>query len=541
MPDILLIQPPIEDFYVTAKRTFPYGLASIAASLRQAGFSVSLLDGLAASKSRVIPWPDAFAFLKPYYGRSDRSPFGLFHHYRRFGYHLQHIAREARQSGAFLIGISALFTAYGDVALKTAAAVKEACPHAVIVMGGHHPTAMPESVMAHPAVDFVLRGDGEQSLPLLAGALQRRQGLSSIPGLVWRRDDETLVKGEPAVVEELDRLPAPAFDLVPWSFYRRRGRASVSVSASRGCPLRCTYCAVNAASYHGFRRRSVDAVMSELKAAAQHGPLGFIDFEDEHLCADKRWFLSLLQAITRQWGHDPPELRAMNGLFAPALDEQVVTAMGRAGFRVLNLALITTHSDQLKRFNRPDIGTHMDRVLSMAKQHRLSAVAYVMVGGPHQEPLASVKDLLYLAQRRVLAGISVFYPAPGSHDFAWCRQKGYLPLSQNMMRAAALPLVHQTDRIQTVTLMRLGRILNFMKAILDQGRSLPAPAKVPAKVAGQIPRQKVGSILLAGFLKDGGIRGVDDKGHVYHHCVDDRLARAFLEGLKSISLQGALR
>ena len=63
MPDILLIQPPIRDFYLTAKRTMPYGLASIAASLRQAGFSVTILDALATDKARVIAWPSEMAFL----------------------------------------------------------------------------------------------------------------------------------------------------------------------------------------------------------------------------------------------------------------------------------------------------------------------------------------------------------------------------------------------------------------------------------------------------------------------------------------------
>ena len=46
MPDILLIQPPIRDFYLTAKRTIPYGLACIAPQLIKSGFSVKILDGI---------------------------------------------------------------------------------------------------------------------------------------------------------------------------------------------------------------------------------------------------------------------------------------------------------------------------------------------------------------------------------------------------------------------------------------------------------------------------------------------------------------
>ena len=128
MPDILLIQPPIADFYLTAKRTLPYGLACIAASLRQEGFSVDIIDALATRKSRALARPSGMAYLDPYFGRWDQSPFGLFHQYRHFGYSYQHIARLAKESGAALIGISSLFSAYSPVALETAAAVKKACP-----------------------------------------------------------------------------------------------------------------------------------------------------------------------------------------------------------------------------------------------------------------------------------------------------------------------------------------------------------------------------------------------------------------------------
>ena len=57
MTDVLLVQPPIRDFYLTAKRTIPYGLASIAAALVARGFSVEILDALASSKSRPIALP----------------------------------------------------------------------------------------------------------------------------------------------------------------------------------------------------------------------------------------------------------------------------------------------------------------------------------------------------------------------------------------------------------------------------------------------------------------------------------------------------
>ncbi len=541
MPDIFLIQPPIRDFYLTQKRTLPYGLASIAASLRQSGFSVEIFDALATSKNRIIPWPAEMEYLAPFYGRIDRSSFGLFHHYRHFGYAIEHIARLAKASGAFLIGISSLFSAYADTALETAAAVKKSCPHSRIVIGGHHPTALPEAVMDHPAVDFVIRGDGETALPRLAAAIQHGTCLDRVPGLVRRRTNGGVAIQQPALVADLDDLPAPAVDLIRWKHYQRAGQGSYALAATRGCPLRCTYCAVNAASFHGFRQRSVDSVMAELETARRYRPMGFIDFEDEHLCAQKPWVLDLMMRITERFRIERPELRAMNGLYAPALDGRMLEVMQRAGFKTLNLALITTGKAQLKRYGRPDITNDIDRVLGLARPLGLNCVVYIIVAGPDQEPDQSVDDLLHLARCRALAGVSVFYPAPGSDDYLWCRRRGLLPPSHGLMRATALPLDQNTDRTQAVTLLRLGRVLNFMKHILDSGQSLPMAARAPRRIETTVERKVIGRQLLAAFLKDGQIYGMDECGVTYRHQINVGLTRRFLKGVEKGPLRGAVK
>ena len=70
MTDILLIQPPVQDFFLTAKRTIPYGLASLAAVLRNAGFSVRILDAHSRAKSRKISVPAELSYLEGYYSPS---------------------------------------------------------------------------------------------------------------------------------------------------------------------------------------------------------------------------------------------------------------------------------------------------------------------------------------------------------------------------------------------------------------------------------------------------------------------------------------
>ena len=529
MVDILLIQPPLQDFYLTSKRTIPYGLASIAASLEKEGFSVEILDGLATAKSRVMEMPESMMDLKAFYRGPDLSPISLFHHYRHFGYSFEHIGAKAKTSGAFLIGISSLFTAYGDMALTTARLVREVCPGAKIVMGGHHPSARPESVMSCEALDFVLRGEGEISMPALARAIQQKKPLENVPGLVYRKIDRTLHISPPAVMENLDDYSPPALHLVKNKYYKRAAGGTSVIMTSRGCPMRCSYCSMGDSSTLPYRQRSYDSVLAEIELAVDRFGVRFIDFEDEHLTLKREPFIRFLeQVITRFQGYDL-ELRAMNGLYPPSLDPEMMGLMKKAGFKALNLSLCSTSPEQLQRFNRPDVSQAFDRILKAAAALNLETVGYIIVGAPDQDPLASIADLLYLAQRRALAGVSVYYPAPGSSDFEICRRRGLLPESEQLMRASALPLSDKTTRRDSVTLLRLGRILNFMKILDEHPDHWLGENKQMKKEQERVTR---GIRLLKMFFEDGRIRGVGPEGEIFEHVLSLNLTEAFVEGFK---------
>jgi radical SAM superfamily enzyme YgiQ (UPF0313 family) len=536
--EILLIQPPIRDFYLTAKRTIPYGLASIAAVLIEAGFSVQILDALATAKSRIIDLPKEMAYLRSFYGRPDHSPFALFHHFKHFGYSFDTIGQRVKKARPFLVGISSLFSAYAHEADQTAKIVKTYHPDCEIVVGGHHATAMPGRVMESSAVDFVLRGEGEVSMARLAKALHNETGYEDIPGLVYRKPDGLLQVGEIVSTRNPDDLPLPATQLIDQRYYRRNKKASTVVVASRGCPLKCTYCCMGASSPLSYRQRSVASVLREIEIAVHKHNVGFIDFEDENLSLDRNWFLRLLEEIAQRFAGIQPELRAMNGLLPSALDEQVIAAMKAAGFRTLNLSLGTTAKAQQKRFQRPDVCRAFERALDLAQVYDLQAVAYIIVGAPFQKATDSLNDLLHLAKRRVLAGTSVFYPSPGSMDYSLCASLGLLPQDFSGMRSSALPLSHSTTRIESVTLLRLSRIINFIKSLIDSGQPLPDAEPASACITNPNDRNNAGRQLLQFFLYDGIIRGVSPDGDVFEHEIDLELCKKFLAGIKSIRVRG---
>ena len=539
---VVLVQPPIADFYLTKKRTIPYGLLSLAASLKAYGYDAKILDSLATDKAKPLALPEDFAYLTSFYGRSDQTLFCLFHQFRHFGYSLEHIARTVQKLRPLLVGISSLFSPYHATAVATAAAVRKWSPDIPIAMGGHHPTLFPEAVAALPYVDYVLRGEAEETLPLLCRALEHGTPVDQIPGIAFQNAGK-IKAASPHWTADLSRLPLA--DQKNPGYYRRKNQDALVIVASRGCPMPCSYCAVSATSAHGkFRRRPVSHVLQEIQNQADTGKIGFIDFEDENLSLDKPWFLALLAGIRNIFPKKNVELRAMNGLYPPSLDEEIITAMADTGFKTLNLSLGSASGTQLQRFSRPDVRAAHDRAVALARKKNLACVSYVIAGAPDQTPEDSLHDLLYLAARSTLAGLSIFYPAPGSRDYDRCRTLGILPKNFSLMRATAFPLDHTTSRLQAVTLLRLCRILNYMKHRVDQGLALPLPQALPSDMSAishqHADRETISENLLTWFLYDANIRGMDKDGQVYIHKTDPILCRTFVTAIHEMPISGVI-
>ncbi|MCP4719110.1 MAG: radical SAM protein, partial [Desulfobacteraceae bacterium] len=105
--------------------------------------------------------------------------------------------------------------------------------------------------------------------------------------------------------------------------------------------------------------------------------------------------------------------------------------------------------------------------------------------------------------------------------------------------SSALPLDDRTSRLAAVTLLRLARILNFIKNCIDTHGRLPlAQAFVTEDFHPPIDRDTISHKLLQWFLDDGIIRGVDNKGNLYTHKTDLKLCQKFIRKIKQIPIMG---
>jgi radical SAM superfamily enzyme YgiQ (UPF0313 family) len=216
------------------------------------------------------------------------------------------------------------FTALGSnlhCVAKTAALVRRLCPDLPILLGGPHATILHDKVLARfPAFDAVVRSEAEETLlPLLDGLANRRW--EELPGVSYRsRQGEIRCNPASAIVEDLDRLPFPAYDCYPIA---ELGLTQIAVEAGRGCPFSCSFCST--ASFFGrrYRLKSTDRLVGEMDRL--NAAYGFTDFGLNHdlFTVNRKKILAFCEAVRGRgyiWSCsarvdcvDPELLRAMAG------------------------------------------------------------------------------------------------------------------------------------------------------------------------------------------------------------------------------------
>ena len=135
---------------------------------------------------------------------------------RKHGY--PQIEQHFRQSGASYIASTAITSSIND-AVKTLECAKRVNPRVVTILGGVHPTFCFEEVLnATSAVDYIICGEGEQTLVELLRTLESGGTPDTVAGLAFRRDGAIVRTAPRAFAGSLDDLPA-AWDLLDWQEY----------------------------------------------------------------------------------------------------------------------------------------------------------------------------------------------------------------------------------------------------------------------------------------------------------------------------------
>jgi radical SAM superfamily enzyme YgiQ (UPF0313 family) len=467
---VLLIQPPVRDFYETSIRTQPIGLAYLAASLQSSGFEVDILD-CRQKKKTSIPLSPELSYLQEFYPLEDRSPFKLYSGYYHYGMGWREIGQKVAELDADVFGISSSFTPYHQEALEVARIIKSWDRKRIVVMGGAHVSCDPESVVKNPWVDYAVLGEGEIRFPQLLHEIKKGAAgrMDQIDGIGYRKEGEIRITSPRRFINDLDALPYPAREFFHPEEYSIQGLPSTMIITSRGCPHRCAYCSAHLLMGTAFRTRSPEKIVEEMGACQRKYGTRVFDIEDDNFTFDRERAKRLMNLIIKTFGERGLRLTAMNGVSFASLDEELLKLMKKAGFDTVNLSLVSTDRTTTERMGRPKTEKSFDEVMDEVGAAGLRAVAYGIFGMPGQTVDEMVDTLIYLMGKRVLIGPSIYYPTPGTPLFDRCKAEGVLPLNPSQWRSSAFPIeTRDFNRIDLVTLFRLTRAINFFKGRMDR-------------------------------------------------------------------------
>ncbi|WAC06509.1 MAG: radical SAM protein [Thermodesulfobacteriota bacterium] len=462
---VLLIQPPIQDFYGTAIRTQPIGLAYLAASLQAHGHEVEIFD-CRAGKKKMIPIPAELSYLLNFYPFNDQSPFKLYSGYYHFGRGWEEIREKIKDSRADVFGISASFSPYLREALEVARIIKEWDQRKIVVMGGAHVNGDPEGMLKNPFVDYLVLGEGEVRFSKLLDQIEKKgiKKIGDYDGIGFRINGELRINPVKTFIGELDLLPYPARQLLDPDCYRIKRKRSTMIITSRGCPHGCAYCSAHLVMGTAFRKRSPENIIQEMRECREKFDIQTFDIEDDNFTFDIKRAKQLLGLIIETFGEETLELSAMNGVSFAALDGELLGLMKRAGFKTINLSFVSADTLTRERMKRPSGLIDFDSIVSEAGKTGLQVIGYAILGMPGQTLYEMVETIIHLMGQRVLIGPSIYYPTPGTPLFEVCKKEGLLPPHPLQWRSSAFPLeTKDFTRLDLVTLFRLTRVINFIK------------------------------------------------------------------------------
>lgn len=386
---ILLINPPYkwEDSKAGEGVLPPLGLLYIAAVLLENDYEVDLLDSRALSLSK------------------------------------EEVEKEVALKKPDVVGISSMTFNISE-AYDVAEIVKKVDGNIKVMIGGAHPTALPtETLEECKDIDITVYGEGEITVPELMEAIEGKRKMEDIEGIAYR-DAANIMKNAPRpLIEDLDSVPFPARQLLPWEKYQRLTHRTLfsknvdkpytTMMTSRGCPFGCVYCDKSAFG-RKWRARSAENVVAEIEAVVEKYNIGEVSFHDDLFTLDRERVVKICELILEKgisisWACDAR---------ADTVDQEMLDLMKRSGCTTVCFGVESGDQTILDNIKKSESLEQIRDAVTMAKKAGLNVSAGFIFGLPG-ETLETAKATLEFA-KSLNVDIAIFNiatPFPGSPLF----------------------------------------------------------------------------------------------------------------------------
>ena len=366
------------------------GLAYVAASLKQNGFDVKVVDcsveGISTSQ----------------------------------------LVNVVRTEAPDVVGFTATVMSIQS-ALSSLKAIKEHFPGMYAILGGPQVTALPHETMESSEFDAAVIGEGEiTTVELLKRIQQGSKDMSGIPGILFRKANKLEFTGSRAHIQDLSALPKPAFELFPpFSKYQYSAISTLKypcahMITSRGCPFSCRFCNKSVTG-SAFRSRRPAEVMEEIVALVEKYGVKEIKFFDDTFTYQKENVYEFCDLL------DKSKLNMTWSCVAHAacVDRDLLRRMKRSGCWQIVFGMESGNQGILDAMCKPLTLSQSRQAAKLACEAGMNVRATFIFGLPG-ETLSTLQDTLNFAKAIQLDTVSfyVFCPFPGSELFRELKAKG---------------------------------------------------------------------------------------------------------------------
>ena len=404
--DIQLIRLPATECFRFATTTIslPLGLAYISSSLKEYGLKVEVIDAVAeAPKNRT-------GYIKGYL----------------IGLSLKEIVEKINPN-VLAIGISVIFTHEWPMAVKLLSLIKEKFPSIPIILGGEHVTAMPEFCLNTSCADYVVMGEGEETIIELMNAIKNKKTFQEIEGIGYRINNQVVINNRRNRQRSIDKIPYPDWDSFDVKGYHENrfvggmfsDGITIPILATRGCPYQCTYCSAPSMWSPLWLPRDPILVVDEIEYYVKKFGAGNFPFQDLTAIIKRDWIKAFCEELIKRELNINWQLPT--GTRSEAIDSEIAFLIKKSG--MISMAYAPeSGSEETRKYIKKKMKT--DRLfdsIDAAAQADLNVAVFLVIGFPHDLPkhLEENKNFVERLAKHGVTDLSVgFYMAlPGTELF----------------------------------------------------------------------------------------------------------------------------
>lgn len=329
-------------------------------------------------------------------------------------------------SRPYIFGISCV-TAAIERGYKLAEIIKRRYPYSKVIMGGIHPTVLSEEALQSGFVDIVIRGEGEESLSLLYEAIKEGHDYTKIPGISFRRDNNTVHNLPARLFPDLDLLPSFPYYL----FEEHLDKYNFGfILSSRGCPYNCIFCSQRLISGRRCRYIAPERVIKEIDLLINRYNQKSIVFVDDNFTTNKERVKKLCLLMDMNRFNEKAKFHCQ--VRGDSVDVETLEYLKIAGFKYIDFGLETASERLMKLLNKGETVEDNIKAVKLAKKFGFRVSGTFILGLP-TETEEERKQAYSLAKRLDLDYVRFnnATPYPGTGLFEIAKEEGRLYIDKD--------------------------------------------------------------------------------------------------------------